>query len=884
LVARSLVTLVLSVALLAVGLAAPAARAGPSAVVPPTVVERLPGLPAEVATFQAADGATLSRPVRTPVPFSLVGFEVPGGASVEFRTSRDGTEWTGWSVADADGDEGPDPGTAEAAREVRAHSLPTWVGAASWLQTRVRGAAPDAVPAVLIDSAGLGRSWPRRAVDRVVGAWRGGPVAAAAVAQQPEIVTRAQWGADESLRVDEPSYARRLEFGVVHHTAGPTDYSEEDAPAVVRGIYAYHVESNGWSDIGYNFLVDRFGTVYEGRAGGITEAVIGAHAGGFNTGSVGVALIGTFMTEPPPAVALDAIERLLAWKLDVHHVDPATTVTATSRGSSRYPEGETVELNSISGHRDVSSTDCPGDSLYALLPAIRPRVVELGGDVLLDHRADPEQLRVIRGVPEEGAVALSARLRPAGAWALEVRDPDGATVHTDSGSGATALSAWSLTGPMTTGRYTYTFSSAGRRSATDYVELLPPEIAAAAATPAAVSADDDGALLEPVEFSAELWDDATWALTVSGPDGRTVHSDQGVGETLESVWTGAVTEPGPHRWRIVAEDAEPAEGSVDVRLTPLERVGAAADPVAAAIELSQVAFAVPGSADHAVLARADVFADAMAGGPLAGTEGPLLLTGAAELDDRVATELDRVLAEGSTVYVLGGEQALGPRVVDDLEDRWQVARLSGSGRVETAARVAAIVVARSGTTTVMVARAGPDDAAPWADALAGGAYGAAHGVPVLLTAGDELSPATAVALADMGVTDTVVLGGTAAVADAVLADLPGVRRVAGADRAATAAAVAAELWGRTTGADGDRLVLAGGYAPGAWTLALAGSPLAARSSAPVLLTAAGGLPPATAEYLAELGYSDERHAAGWVLGDEADVSDDVVGAAEALLG
>src|SRR5262249_58362955 len=108
--------------------------------------------------------------------------------------------------------------------------------------------------------------------------------------------------------------------GIVHHTAGSNSYTRTQAAAIVRGIELYHVKGNGWNDIGYNFLVDRFGTIYEGRGGGVERNVIGAHSLGFNTGTVGVALIGNFQYTTPPKAMRDALVKLLAWRLDVAHV------------------------------------------------------------------------------------------------------------------------------------------------------------------------------------------------------------------------------------------------------------------------------------------------------------------------------------------------------------------------------------------------------------------------------------------------------------------------------------------------------------------------------------------------------------------------------------
>jgi hypothetical protein len=154
-------------------------------------------------------------------------------------------------------------------------------------------------------------------------------------------------------------------------------YSAADSPAIVRGICLYHRNSNGWNDIGYNFLVDKYGQIFEGRAGGVDAAVVGAQAQGYNAQSTGIANLGTFSTSGQTAAGLDALARLLGWKLGLHGVPPTGTVQVTSTGGSlnRYPAGATVTLNRISGHRDGDATSCPGDGLYAQLPQLRQMVV-----------------------------------------------------------------------------------------------------------------------------------------------------------------------------------------------------------------------------------------------------------------------------------------------------------------------------------------------------------------------------------------------------------------------------------------------------------------------------------------------------------------------------
>lgn len=350
----------------------PAAPA-PGASLPPTEHLVLDGLP----TTEGADGA-LSQRIITPIPFSMVGLSIPDGAHVALRTSADARVWSQWVEVDALGeeDEGPDPagGEATGARpDWERMSEPVWVGEASWLQVRVDGGSPKDVAVHLIDSLGLGRSLGERARDALRAAWSASPARSANAGTRPSIVSRRQWGADESKRRAAPSYSPRTRAGVLHHTAASNRYSPQQAPGIVRGIYHYHTQSLGWSDIGYNLLVDRYGTVYEGRAGGVERGVIGAHAGGFNTETFGVAILGTFMSAPPPRPAWDAAAQTFAWKFRVHDIDadPNATVVMTSRGSSRYPRGHRARLHTLSGHRDVSRTACPGDALYARLPALR---------------------------------------------------------------------------------------------------------------------------------------------------------------------------------------------------------------------------------------------------------------------------------------------------------------------------------------------------------------------------------------------------------------------------------------------------------------------------------------------------------------------------------
>jgi uncharacterized protein with LGFP repeats len=154
-------------------------------------------------------------------------------------------------------------------------------------------------------------------------------------------------------------------------------------PAIIRAIYRYHAVSRGWGDIGYNVLVDRFGRLWEGRYGGLASTVIGAHAGGFNTGTVGIAMLGDYSRADPTEAMIDAVEAFTAWKFSRFDIDPraSTTLTSAGGGTSRYPRGTEVTVPTVFAHRDVGSTDCPGRLGYARLPEIRAGVAQRLADI-----------------------------------------------------------------------------------------------------------------------------------------------------------------------------------------------------------------------------------------------------------------------------------------------------------------------------------------------------------------------------------------------------------------------------------------------------------------------------------------------------------------------
>ncbi|MCX4537945.1 N-acetylmuramoyl-L-alanine amidase (plasmid) [Streptomyces sp. NBC_00841] len=201
----------------------------------------------------------------------------------------------------------------------------------------------------------------------------GAPEPSATAPTAPAIVSRADWGADESLVQDPPAYLNKVDAVFVHHTAGTNDYTCADSPAIIRAILTFHVQTNGWNDIGYNFFVDKCGTVFEGRAGGVDRPVLGAHTYGFNSYSSGISLLGDYENGgTPTAAAKQAIADLAAWKLGLHGVDPEAKVTLTAAADTGvWTKGQAATLNTVSGHRDGYATLCPGASLYSALPGIR---------------------------------------------------------------------------------------------------------------------------------------------------------------------------------------------------------------------------------------------------------------------------------------------------------------------------------------------------------------------------------------------------------------------------------------------------------------------------------------------------------------------------------
>jgi hypothetical protein len=433
----------------------------------------------------------------TRSPFQLVGIHWRGNGSLQLRTRAATGGWSPWTPVLEDESDGPDTGSAEARRTKGWRtSAPVWVGRAVGLEVRATGRVTRARALTV-----------RSPVSKV-------PLRVTASPGLPRIVPRAGWLADESIRRAKPTYADTLRMAYVHHTAGTNAYTRLQAPAIVRAIEVYHVTGNGWNDIGYNALVDRFGTVYEGRFGGIDRNVVGAHARGFNTESFGIAVIGDFRTVAPPAAAVDALVQTLAWRLDLAHVDPLGTFTAISPGNERFGKGIPVFLRAIAGHRDTGLTTCPGERLYALIPQIAKSAAELGLPKLYAPLAEAD---------ESGGTRFTARLSSSLPWSVVVSDAAGAELGRGEGTGARVDWTWLPSGPIPAGT-TWRIETPGATSAAGSLTASVTgalNLTGATATPAAISPNGDGQG-DAATIAFTLGADANVGVTVVDASGATV--------------------------------------------------------------------------------------------------------------------------------------------------------------------------------------------------------------------------------------------------------------------------------------------------------------------------------------------------------------------------
>ena len=323
--------------------------------------------------------------------------------TVSVRSLNDG-EWSAWQAIKYDPEEGPSPNSSEG-RAARPGTDPIIVGDVDKVQVKAEtatGEAPADMQLAIIDpGVTTGPVVEQPAIDTTKLGSDGTATLSSAettgttettdpvttdptttdpvvtdptttdpatlvgnpadVTPKPQIFSRSQWGADEKMRDKSSLRYYEVHAGYVHHTVNANGYRRAQVPSLLRGIYAYHTQSKGWSDIGYNFIVDKFGRIWEGRFGGVARPVVGAHTLGYNEYSFAMSALGNFETVKPRSAMLDAYGRLFAWKLSLHGVD----------ASSRSQQVGWRTFSAINGHRDAGQTACPGKYLYAKIPTIR---------------------------------------------------------------------------------------------------------------------------------------------------------------------------------------------------------------------------------------------------------------------------------------------------------------------------------------------------------------------------------------------------------------------------------------------------------------------------------------------------------------------------------
>ncbi len=736
-------------------------------------------------TLSAADGSVRAAAAATPGPviltpesqtknFSLVGVTwdankvTTGDVKVMVRVRETGT-WSEWQALGGN-DDTPDADSAEAlGSKRRAGTEPLLTGGADGVQVRVDtadGRAPADLQVSLVDP---GTSPGDAALDA------GTPAAvASAETGAPALITRAQWGADESIA--KPVLRNsNIKVMFVHHTATTNSYSGTAAAAAqVRAIYAYHVKSNGWYDIGYNFLVDNAGTIYEGRKGSIDEMVMGAHTEGFNTDTMGVSALGNYDIAAPPAAVLSSIGRVAAWKLGRQGFEPSSKTVLTAGGgtTSKYAAGTTVTLPRISAHRDVGKTACPGRYLYAQMASIRSTASSLVSQYppLMTAAMTSEAASPRTATWGGGSVAFSANLGANRPWSVTVQSMCSLTpIMTYAGTAGRISATWDLrtsTGEWAApGVYAVRYSSDAETWTGD-VEVLPAVGSPVGACSTSRIAGTDrystsvaeGASAFPTSSSVVIVSGAQANLVDGLVAGPLAFAKKAPGLVVSRTGVPAVvaadiTSRGARTAWIVGGPGA-VTPAVETQLRALgvttvnRRFGADRFATAAA-----VAREVKAPSRAVVIASGLSLVDAVAvSGPAARLNRPILLVAKDSVPLVTATTLKSL---GITAATVVG----GPGVISEstrLGLHLAAPRAAGSDRFATAAEITRVFSSLVGTETMAVA-SGLD--ANLVDALAGGAMGRL----TLLIKPTSVPAAALVQLRAKAVGQVFVLGGPGAV-------------------------------------------------------------------------------------------------------------------------
>ena len=428
---------------------------------PPVTVNELNVTPktsissSSIGALSTGKLTTTLLPAQTVSPFTLVGLTwvgpVASGTDFKVRVRESGV-WSAWFELEYGEYQGVGKDGSESV-DTRVGSDPLLTGLADGVEVKMEnasGVVPSQMKVTLVNSQvtkqdqSIGQQSIRMATadtgiqSQAVAALAGASVSPqGALVARPRIVSRAEWGADETWRDPVPRVGTTLLAGIVHHTASTNNYTAAQAPAQMRNLYAYFTKSLNYADMGYNFLVDKYGTIYEGRSGCAVGAVgcdsptipaQGAHTAGLNINTFGVSAIGNYDVLAPenPAAMVESIASLMAWKLAPYGLDPnanASIVSTDTSGSSKYSAGQTAITQVISAHRDVGKTACPGRYLYPYMAEIRARATTLLAPVIQGVSVSPT---LIDGAGT-GPVNVSAIIPANATWSVDVKNADNGT-------------------------------------------------------------------------------------------------------------------------------------------------------------------------------------------------------------------------------------------------------------------------------------------------------------------------------------------------------------------------------------------------------------------------------------------------------------------------
>ena len=435
---------------------------------PPVTVNEISVTPvSSMGTLSTGKRTTTLLPAQTVSPFTLAGLTWVGPVSIgtEFKVRvRESGVWSAWFKLEYGEYQGVGKDGTEST-DTRVGSDPLLTGLADGVEVimeNTSGVVPSQMKVTLVNSQvtkqdrNLGQQSIRMATtdtgmqSQAVAALVGAAVSPqGALVARPRIVTRAEWGADETWRDPVPRVGTTLLAGIVHHTASTNNYTADQAPAQMRNLYAYFTKSLNYADMGYNFLVDKYGTIYEGRSGCVIGAVDcdsasvpvqGAHTAGLNLNTFGVSAIGNYDVLAPenPGAMVESIASLMAWKLAPYGLDPNATASIMSTdtsGSSKFSAGQTAITQVISAHRDVGKTVCPGRYLYPYMAEIRARATTLLAPVIQGVSVAPT---LVNGTGTD-SVNVSAIIPANATWSVDVKNADsGAPIQAVTGTQVTS--------------------------------------------------------------------------------------------------------------------------------------------------------------------------------------------------------------------------------------------------------------------------------------------------------------------------------------------------------------------------------------------------------------------------------------------------------------